>query len=231
MDTSTHLPSLPHVLLKLIQTYNQEPDAIKAMHQIINKDAALCARLMGMANSVYYGPPNKVAGIEQALLLVGTNGIKNIVTSTSVDHAFDQARVSSFVPVLKQFWFHSLTCATLAKLIAEKISYPAPEEAYLSGLLHDIGKLVLWANLPQEQERQAESLQLSKTQANLLLACERESGTTHYEAGAWLINQWRLQSFMADAVRYHHEPIDRILDALPLVKIVFVANSLCSETG
>jgi signal transduction histidine kinase/HD-like signal output (HDOD) protein len=183
---------------------------------------------MGLANSAYCSPPNKITAIDQALLLVGTESIRNTAISASVHYVFDQVKDVSIVSVLKQFWVHSLMCATLAKLIAEKTSYSTPDEAFLSGLLHDIGKLVLWANSSKEQYDKG--LQPSSDKSDLLLASERHYGTTHYEVGAWMINQWRLQSFMADSVRYHHEPVDRILDALPLVKIVFVANALCSKT-
>ncbi|MBW1769684.1 MAG: HDOD domain-containing protein, partial [Deltaproteobacteria bacterium] len=124
-----HLPTLPHILLKLIDVCNTEPDSIKEISQIINKDAALSARLLSIVNSVYSGPPNKITNIDQALLLVGTNSIKNIAISASVHHAFDQAKDKSIVPMLKQFWSHSLMCAALAKLIAEKTSYPTPDEA------------------------------------------------------------------------------------------------------
>ena len=117
-------------------------------------------------------------------------------------------------------------CANLAKRIAEKTAYTAPDEAFLSGLLHDIGKLVLWVNF---SKKYADILQSSRDKPDLLLAGEIRLGATHCEVGAWMINRWNLQSFMADAVLYHHEPVHRILDALPLVKIVFVANALCSE--
>jgi HD-like signal output (HDOD) protein len=226
IETSRNLPSLPHILMKLIEVCNREPDTIKEISQIIDKDVSLSARLLRMVNSVYYGLPNKVAGIDHALLLLGTNAVKNIAVSASVFQAFDQARDSS-VFRLKLFWWHSLMCATLAKLIAEKISYPAPDEAFLSGLLHDIGKLVLLGNFPKEY---AEILESHRSKPDLFLAGETRLGATHCEVGAWMINRWNLQSFMADAVLYHHEPVRSILDALPLVKIVFVANALCLET-
>lgn len=117
-------------------------------------------------------------------------------------------------------------CATLAKLIARKTSYPSPDEAFLSGLLHDIGRLVLWVNFPEEY---AEVWQSYRGKPDLILAGEARLGATHCEVGAWMINRWNQQSFMADAISYHHEPVHRILNALPLVKIVFIANALCSE--
>ncbi len=225
IETSRNLPTLPHILLKLIEVCNREPGTIKEISQVITKDASLSARFMRLVNSVYYGVPNRVTSIDRALALLGTNAIKNIAISASVYQAFSKAKDSS-VFKLKQFWWHSLICASLAKRIAEKTSYPAPDEAFLSGLLHDIGKLVLWVNFAKEY---AEILQSHKSEPDLLLAGEMRLGATHSEVGAWMINRWNLQSFMADAVLYHHEPVYRILDALPLVKIVFVANALCSE--
>jgi signal transduction histidine kinase/HD-like signal output (HDOD) protein len=226
IETSRNLPTLPHILLKLIEVCNGEPGTIKEISQVINKDASLSARFMRLVNSVYYGVPNRVTSIDRALTLLGSNAVKNIAISASVYHAFSKAKDSS-VFRLKQFWWHSLMCASLAKRIAGKTSYPAPDEAFLSGLLHDIGKLVLWVNFSKEY---AEVLQSHKSKPDLFLAGEMRLGATHCEVGAWMINRWNLQSFMADAVLYHHEPVHRILDALPLVKIVFVANALCSET-
>ena len=226
IKTSRNLPALPHILVKLMEACDGEPDTIKEISQIIDKDASLSARLMRLVNSTYYGLPNRVASIDQALVLLGINTIKNIAISASVYQAFGRTKDS---PVfrLKQFWWHSLMCATLARLIARKTSYTAPDEAFLSGLLHDIGKLVLWVNFPKEY---AEVLRSHRNKPDLLLAGEMRLGATHCEVGAWMINQWHLQSFMADAVLYHHEPIHKILDASPLVKIVFVANALCSES-
>ena len=225
IETSRNLPTLPHILVELIKVCDTEPDTIKEISEVINKDTSLSARLMRLVNSAYYGLPNRVNSIDQVVILLGTNAVKNIAISASVYQAFNKAKDSS-VFRLKQFWWHSLMCANLAKRIAEKTAYTAPEEAFLSGLLHDIGKLVLWVNF---SKKYADILQSSRDKPDLLLAGEIRLGATHCEVGAWMINRWNLQSFMADAVLYHHEPVHRILDALPLVKIVFVANVLCSE--
>jgi len=227
IDTSKHLPTLPHILLKLVEACKGEPDTMQETSQIISKDTALSARIIRLVNSVYYGLPNRVTSIDHALLLVGTNTIKNIAVSASIYQAFNQAEDSSVISRLKLFWRHSLMCATLSKLIAKKISYSSPDEAFLSGLLHDIGKLVLWVNFSKKEY--AEILEPYRSKPGPLLASETRLGANHCEVGAWMINRWKLQSFIADAVRYHHEPVHRILDALPMVKIVFVANALSSE--
>ena len=157
---------------------------------------------------------------------MGKDAIKTIAIGASAYSELDQAKGSS-VFWLKQFWRHSLMCAGLAKQIAEKTSYPDPDEAFLAGLLHDIGKLVLWVNFTKKYSK---ILQSHIGEPDLLLAGEMRLGATHCEVGSWIINRWKQQSFMADAVLYHHEPVHRILDALPLVKIVFVANALCSKS-
>ncbi len=226
IKTSKNLPSLPQILLKLIELCNSEESTFKDISQIINKDTSLSAKVIKMVNSTYYGLPKRVTSIDQSLVILGQNTIKNIAISASVIQAFSKAKDDS-VFSLKVFWRHSLMCAILSKIIAKKISYASPDEAFLTGLLHDIGKLVLWVNFPREY---AAILKSSQGQWDLILVGEARHGATHCEVGAWLINRWKLQSFMADAVRYHHESVDRIHDALPLVKIIYIGNILCPET-
>jgi len=225
IKTSKNLPSLPHILLKLIETCEREDSTIQEISQIINKDSSLTAKILKLVNSSYYGLSKRVNSIEQALVLLGIDAVKNISISASINQAFRQVKMNDLFD-LKIFWRHSLTCAVLAKLIAKKVSYPTPEEAFLSGLLHDIGKLVLWVNFPKEY---GSILKSSKEQSDLILAGEAQHGATHCEVGAWLINRWHLQSFMTDAVLYHHESVDRIHHAFPLVKIIYAANILCPE--
>ena len=226
IETPKNLPALPHVVLKLIEVCNRDESTIENISQIVNKDASLSAKVMSMVNSACDRPGNRITNIDEAVSLLGRDAVKTIAISATAHSDFDQATGSS-VFKLKLFWWHSLMCATLAKLIARKISYSAPDEAFLSGLLHDIGKLVLWVNFPGEY---AEILRSPRNKPDLLLAGEMRLGATHCEVGAWMINRWNPQSFMADAVLYHHEPVHSILDALPLVKVVFVANALDSET-
>lgn len=227
IETSRNLPTLPHILLKLIKACHKETATTREISQIISKDASLSAKLLRLVNSAYYGLANRVTSIEQALALLGTNTVQNVAVSASVYQAFHKAEEGSDFK-LKLFWRQSLICATLARLIAGKASYTAPEEAFLSGLLHDVGKLVLWVNFPGEY---GEILKSYRDNPDLLLARETRLGATHCEVGAWVIARWNLPSFMADAVLYHHDPVHRILDALPLVKIVSVASTLCSDPG
>ena len=224
IEAPQSLPTLPHILLKLFEACNKKPVEIKDISQIINKDASLGMRLMSMVNPVYYGLQDRVATIDQALLLLDPDISKNIATSAIVQQSFNETG-SSYISALKILWRHSLMCAVLAKMIAGKVSYPSPDEAYLAGLFHDIGKLVLWVTC---QEEYTEALQSAGNSPDVLIDSEKRLGISHCETGAQIINSWLPQSFIADAVLYHHEPQHRIVDALPLVKIVYSANILSS---
>jgi len=225
IETSKQLPSLPHILLNLIEACNKEESNIKVISQIINKDSSLSAKVMSLINSAYYYLPKKVTNMGQALVLLGTESIINIAISASVNHVFGRVNAESGFD-LKEFWWHSLMCAILSKSIAKRISYDSPDEAFLSGLVHDIGKLVLWVNFTREYK---EILQSSYDKTGLLLAEQNYFGVTHSEVGHWLVKRWKIQSFIPDAVLYHHEPLDRILNSLPLIKIVYVSNLLSTE--
>ena len=223
--TLKNLPTLPHILLKLIDTCNQDKGSLKEVSQIVEKDPSLSIKILRLVNSTYYGLPQRVESMDQAVTLVGTNAIKNIAICASVHEAFSKIKGNAIFN-LKIFWWHSLKCAVLSRLIAKKIHYNHPDEAFLSGLLHDIGRLVLWVNFP---EQYTELLETYKDQQHLLIASEARFGATHCEVGAWLLHRWKLQSFMTDSVLYHHEAKSKILNALPLVQIVYVANALCQE--
>ena len=223
--TIKNLPTLPHILLKLIDACNQDKGNLKEVSKIIEKDPSLSIKILKLVNSTYYGLAKRVEGLDQAVTLVGTNAIKNIAICASVHEAFSKIKGNRFFN-LKIFWWHSLKCAVLSRLIAKKANYKHPDEAFLAGLLHDIGRLVLWVNFP---EQYTELLKIYKDQQRLLIAGEAQFGATHCEIGAWLLNRWNLQSFMVDSVLYHHEPKNKILNALPLVQIVYIANALCQE--
>jgi len=225
ITTLKNLPTLPHILLKLIEACNRKGGSLKEVSLIVEKDPAISVKILKIVNSAYYGLPKKVENIDQAVTLVGTNPIRNIAICASVHEAFSRVKGNNTFN-LKLFWWHSLKCAVLARLISKKIRYSHPDEAFLAGLLHDIGKLVLWANFLQQYEN---LLDVYHNQDESLLAAEENLAANHCEIGAWLLNRWNFKPFLADSVLYHHEPQNRIATALPLVQIVNAANALARE--
>lgn len=221
LETS-NLPSLPHVLLRVLDACNRNETSLKAIAEIINKDTALSSKVIGAASSSLFGKTNNITTFEQKLTMLGLDMVRTIAISSSVYQVFSNISSSPEFD-LKSFWGRSLTSATLAKLLAKEIAYPHPEEAYLTGLLLDVGQLVLWSNFPKQYAT------LSADAVDDLQLMQRETeeiGSNHCEVGAWLAGNWHLNSFMADAVLYHHEPAARVADAHPLIRIAHVANSL-----
>lgn len=227
LSTLKNLPTLPHILLKLIEACNRDNQDMNGISDIVSKDPALSAKILTLVNSAYLGLPQKVEAINQAVMLVGTNGIKNIAICACVYEAFPKSQGNGIFS-LKKFWWHSLRCAFLAQRMAYELDACQPDEAFLSGLLHDIGKVVLWVNFRKTYE---DLLDKSGNDRALLLAGEAHMGATHGEVGAWLLERWQLHPSIVDPVRYHHEEPDRIAQAFTMVQIIYVANLLCQEAA
>ena len=222
IEAARNLPTLPQVLLKLIEACRNEEKTIRDIAQIIGGDSALSARILGIVNSPFYRRAEKIVRLDDALFQLGRDAVRSIAISASIHQVFSRVNGRSLFN-MKLYWHHALLCAVLARRLAEKASFKAPELAFLSGILHDVGRLVLWVNFPDEYGK---VLQAARNRSETLLEGERGMGITHTEVGSWLLTRWGLDAFTADAARYHHEPLERIHNAFPLIKIIYAANIL-----
>ncbi|MDR3632152.1 MAG: HDOD domain-containing protein [Desulfocapsaceae bacterium] len=224
---SGNLPALPEVLLRLLEAFDDAAASLAEIASIIQKDPALGARVLQLVNSSFYGLNRTFTGVEQAVVYLGRNSIKNLAVTTAVYQLFPQKRFESKRFNMGAFWWDALMCATLARRIAKKTGFSSPDEAYLSGLLHDIGRLVLLTAFPREYD----TILAGGGDGQEVINAEIQAiGVSHCEAGFWLVHAWKLNSLMADAIQYHHGPADQMKEAFPLVKIVYVAN-LLKETA
>lgn len=223
---SERLPSLPQVLLRILDAIHGERADLQHIASIIHQDTAMTARLLSVANSSYYGRAKACQTVERALLFLGTDTVKTIVITASIKQFYNRFH-PNHQPFIKAFWRRSLVAANFAHILANLTGYTAPEEAYLTGLMMDVGQLVLL----NRGDREYLECWSEAGDDRALLALERERFQCgHDEAGADLVDSWQLSGFMADAIRYHHEPGNRILDAHHLVKIINLA-SLLSAPG
>jgi HD-like signal output (HDOD) protein/nitrogen-specific signal transduction histidine kinase len=220
------LPSLPHILVKLMEACSDESGSLGDIATILSHDPSLCSKVLRLVNSAYYGLGSRVEGIDQAVAYLGTSAVKNIAVCSAVYQAFN-SRKGDKAFNLKVFWWHSLKCALLARIFAKEVAYGSPDEAFVAGLLHDIGKLVLWVNF---SEKYTALIKKYVNRPEMLTAAESQLGATHSQIGAWLLDRWKFQSFVADSALYHHEPLERVAHALPLVQIVYTADKLAGQT-
>ena len=226
ISTLKNLPTLPHILLKLFESCSQDSVDLVEIAAIVSKDPSLSAKILKLVNSAYFGLSQKVQEINQAVVLVGTSGIKNMAICACVYEAFPKPKKNGNFN-LKMFWWHSLRCAFLSKSIASEMNADQSDEAFVSGLLHDIGKVVLWVNFNSAYEALLEN---GRDDGLPLVDGEARLGATHCEVAAWLLDRWNFKPMISDAVRYHHESPARIAQALPMTQIVCIANFLCQDT-
>ena len=221
---SGNLPSMPQVLVQLLDSC-QNPDVdIQTIAQIVDKDAALSAKVMQLVNSAFIGARRAIRDIEQAVVYLGINTVRNLVISISVQQVFRPVKTNGLLSV-DRFWFHSCHTALIAQNIAKAVQYPDPSEAYLAGLLHDIGKLILWMAFPGSYA----PLLLKGIRchdARLAFLEEEKLQINHCQAGAWLCEEWHFPKLIADAIRFHHHAIDEVRQTLPLTKIICLADLL-----
>jgi len=219
------LPSIPRVLLKLIEASHKVDVSFKELAGVIQQDPALSAKVIAIANSPFYAQWNDVRDFNRLLVVLGLNTIKTIAITSAVHQFFSQFD-TQLGKWMGTFWNRSLTCAYAARALAGLTSYDPADEAYLAGLLHKIGQLVLLKKNPADYQ----DILLKTALVSEMDARERELfGATSTEVGAYLIRKWDPDSFLSDAVLYQHEPADAVLDTPRLVKLINFAHKL-SET-
>ena len=222
---TARIPAMPQILLKLLEHCHNDDSGVGTLAELIAKDPGITSKIFTIANSSAYQRSGRKAGLKEALIMIGLDMVKTLIMSESVFQIFNTFSHSDDA-ALHRFWKHSLGAAVVAREIALRMSYQYPEEAYLAGLLHDVGRLALLKAVPGEY---ASSFQAADD-ASLCAIELRTLQITHAEAGAWLIEQWELDSFMADSVLYHHESATRLSQAHPLIRIVKLAH-MVSQHG
>lgn len=220
---SIHLPSMPQVLLRFLTLAEDEHADISQMSTLVSQDPALCARILTVANSAALRRGAEIKTIEQCLIILGTRLVRTLAACLAIQSVFARAANGQNYDYTG-FWSHSLRVAELARAIAAKLDYPAYEEAYMTGLLHDTGQLLL---LGGTNERYAALLACSIDEEALYNLENSILGTDHAVVGAWLVDQWQIPSFMADAILFHHRPATDISKADLLSRIVWSAHLIC----
>lgn len=219
-----HLPAMPQIMVRLLDLCHRDDLNLGDLATLISRDAGMVARIFAVSNSAVYQRRSRPATLEQCLSMLGVSMVKIIVINESVMQAFNRYTVLREVD-LGSFWAHSLRCALIARELARKAGHEDPDEAYLGGLLHDIGRLAMLITDPDNYKR----IFLQYRDGSALCAIEQEQfGLTHAEIGAWLTEKWALDSFLGDSLLYHHEPVERIVTAPALVRFVMLANYMAN---
>jgi putative nucleotidyltransferase with HDIG domain len=221
--TAARLPTMPQILMKLLQICQSDDADMVDIAKLIATDTALTARILGVANSAAYQREGNKSGLVFSINVLGLTMVKSLLISESVYQTFSSMSGAAQFD-LSEFWQHALSTAVIARDLAKKMAYPQVEEAYLAGLLHDVGRLALMSVAPSQYG----SYFFSIDDVQLCAAEMLEFQTDHTKTGAWIVERWNLDSFMADSVRYHHEERSSLQSAPPLIRIVHLAHWLAA---
>jgi HD-like signal output (HDOD) protein len=198
------LPSQPALYLEILRLLESPYSSMRRIGEIISQDLGMTAKILQLVNSAFFGFRRHISSPAEATELLGLETIKALVLSVKIFSQLDKAGMKVFA--VDRVWAHSLATGVLAKTIAaaEKQEVAVIDDAFMAGLLHDAGKLILAANLPQQYK---EALNASRHNGGSELAAERQAfGVTHAEVGAYLLALWGLPFPIVEAIAFHHAP-------------------------
>lgn len=196
------LSSLPHVYAHLSEVVNDPRSSCRDVAAVIAEDAGLAARLLRIANSAFYGFPSRIDTISRAVTLVGTRQLRDLALATTIISHFDGIEDGGLS--MHSFWEHSIGCAVTARTLAGYRREQNVERYFIAGLLHDIGRLVMFIVIPEEFNA---ILHQATTRAEALHQVEHEVlGFDHAAVGGALLKQWQLPDHTIKAVACHHAP-------------------------
>jgi HD-like signal output (HDOD) protein/signal transduction histidine kinase len=219
---SIELPRLPQILVQLIDICQSEEPDIHLVAQTVAQDVAVSTKTLQLANSAFLGARSQFKNIEQAVIFLGINTVRNLAISISLHGVFkNQVKKTGFNR--EEFWYHSLLTALISKAIAQKFNVEDPGTAYLTGLLHDAGKYILCHHFgkPYHDFMSANGQRLDIADAE-----RREFSFSHCDVGRWLVESWNLSSEFAEAVANHHSSESDEQGPAKLDSVLRLANTL-----
>ncbi|MFA5903450.1 MAG: HDOD domain-containing protein [Desulfobacula sp.] len=224
-------PSFPQAAAKLLEASKDEKASLADLAKIVETDPGISIRVLEIVNSAMYGLKRKITALSEAVVFLGLNEIKKLALSMTVfEKLFKSGHAEKFDRLL--FWRHCISVAVLSMEIAKEIQYPDPEEAYIAGLLHDIGKTLLDV---QGRVNYNDLIGELETSTDLVIEKERRiMGLGHDDVGAYFSSLWKLPEKLSLAVKYHHQPFEHLNlshEEKLLISIVSVADFLCWTQG
>ena len=231
VNSTVELPTLPEAVVKLGHIIDDPGSSVESIAAELAKDPAIVGNMLRMANSAYYGLPVRVSSIRVAVSVLGFRMTKKLARKAAVFTVFGQRRdrVEQFDPAA--FWQHAVFTAIAARslgVLSTQFADTHPEDLYIAGLLHDIGKLVM---LEQAPDRYLACLQRAAQFGVPEIEVELEEfGFTHTDVGSVLAIQWSLPEDLAIAIRYHHSP-SRDPFHRSLSSLMHLANHLAWTVG
>ncbi|CAG1006542.1 hypothetical protein PHYC_03336 [Phycisphaerales bacterium] len=229
----SHIATLPEITVKVVELVENPKSTAQDLHKVISADPALCSRILKVVNSSFYGLPGQIGSINRAIVMLGLNAVKNIAIAASLAKLF---RGGDLTPNFsaRDLWTHCNTTAAAAKIIANTLKMGLSDEAFLAGLIHDIGIMVEMQfdrNKLIEVMRRVGADTKGIPATDMLEAEATVFGATHEDFGAALCEKWKFPKSFAFVTGFHHKPMQLPPENRTLTAIVHVADRLAAEMG
>jgi putative nucleotidyltransferase with HDIG domain len=220
------LPASPVIMQTLMGLTSDVNTDIEKIRNALLSDQSLTAKVLRLSNSTFYGRSKEVKTLDEAIVILGFQTLRSLAIATSTYTLYHGTGRDN---IEERLWEHSMATAIACRLLASKCKHPQREEAFICGLLHDIGKLVLI------QKRRDEYLDLLKTAhegtKDLLELEQRQFEFTHADIGLVLLNKWSFPPVLSSAVYEHHNPQMADDSILPLSALLQLGDTLARQTG
>lgn len=223
------IPPMPNVAQQILRIIADPDTTTEKLQEAISADQALTTRILKIANSPFYGIPRSIRTLSTAIMILGYKMIRNLVLAAATKSI---NRRLGLIEVM--MWEHSIGASIASFLIAKEVRFPDPEEAFLAGLLHDIGKQIL---NNYDNEKYVHVIERAYNEGMTFYFAEKEIlGFSHPEVGALVVKKWKLSEELESAIRYHHEGFQIIIKENPfyigkLPLIVNLADLICLKMG
>jgi len=222
------IATLPEVTARIVQTVEDPKSSAAKLHKVVSHDPALVTRILKVVNSAFYGLPGQIASIERAIVLLGLNAIKNIAIAASLGQLFRGVRICEDFTAM-DLWTHCIGVGVTARALARQMRLPLADEAFLAGMIHDVGMLVSLQVFPAKLTEVCEK---AKATGGDFCELERQViGMDHQQLGAALCEHWRFPRSCQLVAGFHHRPAALARENRLLVTLTCVADSLCCGGG
>jgi HD-like signal output (HDOD) protein len=215
------LPTMPIIAAQIMEKLGDPCSTPRQIQDLITKDQGLSVRVLRVANSPYYGASRSISTIKDAVLFLGYDSIRSLIMTAVLKGMFSALSLSE-----QLLWEHAVCCGFAARRIGAEVGYDSLDEAYLAGLMHDIGKAVLFLRVPAVMREIMLEVEGGKSE---FVDLERKAlGFTHAEVGQIMADSWFFSMDIEDAIAHHHCP-DHAGSARELSYIVNMADGVCHK--
>ncbi|OIO63909.1 MAG: hypothetical protein AUJ47_04755 [Candidatus Marinimicrobia bacterium CG1_02_48_14] len=219
-----NLPTVPVIATQLLEIISEDRASVKQLLPIIENDPSLAIKILRVANSAYYGLFKNIDSLQQAVVLIGLSDLYNLVLGFSVIKSFSQHMENSYTLDWNYFWGHCVAVGSIAQLIKTEYRLPMIGNPYALGLLHDIGKLVLFQIVRPEF---MEALKIQEERKVSAVEAEMETiGMDHALAGALLAERWHLPDSVIVTMSHHHKIVPEESEYRGIISLITVADYL-----